>query len=210
MCSHLSPPLNFAPHWLGNNVAYMMAKYAMTLCAIGIAEVQREHGVASNALWPRTTIADGGREQPARRRGDDGHLAQPEIMADAAYAILTRPSREYTANTAIDDEVLAEEGVTDLEQYSVTPGTTQYRRICFRRVAALRGRLLRGRARPGGARALSGRAQPAARRVRRRPPGPAALGVWLDLRWVPQELFGACPEVFDLVGAGEQQLVGRA
>jgi citronellol/citronellal dehydrogenase len=122
----LSPPLNFAPHWLGGNVAYMMAKYAMTLCAIGIAEEQRENGVASNALWPRTTIATaavnnllGGAEMMAASR-------TPEIMADSAYAVLTRPSREYTGNTAIDDEVLADEGITDLEQYSVTPGTTQF------------------------------------------------------------------------------------
>ncbi len=122
----LSPPLNFAPHWLGGSVAYMMAKYAMTLCAIGIAEEQREQGVASNALWPRTTIATaavnnllGGAEMMAASR-------TPEIMADSAHAILTRPAREYSGNTAIDDEILAEEGVTDLEQYSVTPGTTQF------------------------------------------------------------------------------------
>ncbi|MBO9534729.1 MAG: NAD(P)-dependent oxidoreductase [Solirubrobacteraceae bacterium] len=122
----LSPPLNFAPHWMGNNVGYMMAKYAMSLCALGIAEEQREHGVASNALWPRTTIATaavnnllGGAEMMATSR-------TPEIMADAAYAILTRDAASYTGNAAIDDEVLAEEGITDLEQYSVTPGTTQF------------------------------------------------------------------------------------
>ncbi|MEH3054052.1 MAG: NAD(P)-dependent oxidoreductase [Patulibacter minatonensis] len=122
----LSPPLNFAPHWLANNVGYMMAKYAMTLCAIGIAEEQREHGVASNALWPRTTIATaavnnllGGAEMMAASR-------TPEIMADAAYAILTRDAKAYSGHTAIDDEVLAEEGITDLEPYSVTPGTTQF------------------------------------------------------------------------------------
>ncbi|MFT4034997.1 MAG: NAD(P)-dependent oxidoreductase [Patulibacter sp.] len=122
----LSPPLNMAPHWLGCNVGYMMAKYAMTLCAVGIAEEQREFGVASNALWPRTTIATaavnnllGGAEMMAMSR-------TPEIMADAAYAIVTRDAREYSGRTAIDDEVLAEEGVTDLERYSVTPGTTQF------------------------------------------------------------------------------------
>jgi citronellol/citronellal dehydrogenase len=118
----LSPPLNLAPHWLGGHVAYTMAKYAMTLCAVGIAEEQREAGIASNALWPRTTIATaavqnllGGETMMAESR-------TPEIMADAAHAILTRPSREYTANTAIDDEVLAAEGITNLEQYAVTPG----------------------------------------------------------------------------------------
>ena len=118
----LSPPLNLAPHWLGGHVAYTMAKYAMTLCAVGIAEEQREAGIASNALWPRTTIATaavqnllGGETMMAESR-------TPEIMADAAHAILTRSSRDYTANTAIDDEVLAEEGITDLEQYAVTPG----------------------------------------------------------------------------------------
>lgn len=118
----LSPPLNLAPHWLGGHVAYTMAKYSMTLCALGIAEEQREAGVASNALWPRTTIATaavqnllGGAEMMAASR-------TPEIMADAAHAIVTRPSRDFTGNTAIDDEVLAEEGITDLEKYAVTPG----------------------------------------------------------------------------------------
>jgi citronellol/citronellal dehydrogenase len=118
----LSPPLNFAPHWLGGHVAYTMAKYGMTLCALGIAEEQRAAGIASNALWPRTTIATAAVQNLL---GGDAMMAAsrtPQIMADAAHAVLTRPSRSFTANTAIDDEVLAEEGVTDLEQYAVTPG----------------------------------------------------------------------------------------
>jgi citronellol/citronellal dehydrogenase len=122
----LSPPINLAPHWLGGHVAYTMSKYGMTLSAIGIAEEHRKNGVASNCLWPRTTIATaavnnllGGAEMMAASR-------TPAIMADSAWAILTRPATDYTGQTAIDDEILAEEGVTDLEPYSVTPGTTQF------------------------------------------------------------------------------------
>lgn len=118
----LSPPLNLARHWLGGHVGYTMAKYGMTLCALGVAEEQREHGVASNALWPRTTIATaavnnllGGEELMNASR-------TPEIMADAAHAILTRPAAEASGNTYVDDEVLAEEGVTDFDQYAVKPG----------------------------------------------------------------------------------------
>lgn len=118
----LSPPINLAPHWLGGHVAYTMAKYGMTLAGIGIAEEQRANGIASNCLWPRTTIATAAVQNLL---GGDAMVAAsrtPQIMADAAHAILTRPAREYTANTAIDDDVLAEEGITDLEQYAVTPG----------------------------------------------------------------------------------------
>lgn len=118
----LSPPLNLAPHWLGGHAAYTVSKYGMTLCALGIAEEQREHGIASNALWPRTTIATAAVQNLL---GGDAMVAAsrtPQIMADAAHAILTRPAREYTAHTAIDDEILAEEGITDLDQYAVTPG----------------------------------------------------------------------------------------
>ncbi len=118
----LSPPLNLSPRWLGGHPAYTMSKYAMTLCALGIAEEQRAHGIASNALWPRTTIATAAVQNLL---GGDAMVAAsrtPQIMADAAHAILTRPARDYTAQTAIDDEVLAEEGITDLDQYAVTPG----------------------------------------------------------------------------------------
>ena len=113
----LSPPLNLDPKWFGTHVAYTIAKYGMSMCTLGMAEEFRADGVAFNALWPRTIIATaavqnllGGDEAMAKSR-------KPEIMGDAAYAILTRPARECTGNFFIDDEVLAEEGQTDLSRY---------------------------------------------------------------------------------------------
>ena len=113
----LSPPLNLNPKWAGSSLGYTIAKYGMSLVTLGLAEEYRERGVAANSLWPRTTIATaavanllGGDEMVARSR-------TPEIMADAAHAVLTRDPRECTGNFYIDDEVLAEEGITDLSPY---------------------------------------------------------------------------------------------
>lgn len=113
----LSPPLNMAPKWFASHVAYTIAKYGMSMCTLGMAEEFRHEGIAFNSLWPRTVIATaavqnllGGDQAMARSR-------RPEIMADAAHAILNRPSRECTGNFFIDDEVLAEAGVTDLAPY---------------------------------------------------------------------------------------------
>jgi citronellol/citronellal dehydrogenase len=117
-----APPLNLDPRWFSGHVAYSMAKFGMSLCVLGMAEEYREKGVAVNALWPRTTIATaavqnllGGDEAIQRCR-------KPEIMADAAHAILTRKSRDCTGHFFIDDAVLAEEGVKDFDSYSVKPG----------------------------------------------------------------------------------------
>lgn len=119
---NISPPLNLAPRWFAPHVAYTMAKYGMSLCVLGMAEEFRAQGVAVNALWPRTVIATaavmnllGGEEVMRRSR-------KPEIVADAAHAILTRPSRQCTGNFFIDEEVLAAAGVTNFDQYAVTPG----------------------------------------------------------------------------------------
>lgn len=118
----LSPPLNMEPHWFENHVAYTMAKYGMSMCVLGMAEEFRDQGIAINALWPRTVIATaaiamlGGAVQPENCR-------KPDIVADAAYWILTQPSREQTGNFFIDEEVLATAGVTDLDQYAVSPGS---------------------------------------------------------------------------------------
>jgi len=119
---NISPPLNFDSRWFAPHLAYTMAKYGMSLCVLGMAEEFKERGLAVNALWPRTIIATaairnllGGEEAIKRSR-------KPEIMADAAHAILTRNSRECTGNFFIDDEVLAADGGTDLERYAVTPG----------------------------------------------------------------------------------------
>jgi citronellol/citronellal dehydrogenase len=119
----LSPPLNMKPHWFASHVAYTMAKYGMSMCVLGMAEEFRSDGIAVNALWPRTTIDTaavrnllGGTAMADRSRS-------PEIMADAAHAILVKPSREVTGNFFIDDEVLAADGVTDFDKYANAPGS---------------------------------------------------------------------------------------
>ena len=123
---NLSSPLNMEARWFKNHVAYTMAKYGMSMCVLGMSEELREQGIAVNALWPRTGIATaavrnllGGEDMVRRCR-------KPEIMGDAAAAILKRPSREFTGNFCIDDEVMREAGVEDLDRYSVTPGTTDF------------------------------------------------------------------------------------
>ena len=118
----LSPPLNLQPQWFGAHLAYSLSKYGMSLCMLGLAEEYRPAGVACNALWPRTTIATAAVEfalggTPMLRRS-----RTPEIVADAAYAILNRPARECTGNFFIDDSVLYEAGVRDFGRYSVEPG----------------------------------------------------------------------------------------
>jgi citronellol/citronellal dehydrogenase len=119
---NLSPPLNMEEKWFAPHVAYTMAKFGMSLCVLGMAGEFRAQGIAVNALWPRTTIATaavrnllGGEEMVRCSR-------KPEIMGDAAHAILTRPSREFTGNFCIDDEVMESVGVTDLAHYAVEPG----------------------------------------------------------------------------------------
>ncbi|WP_248342754.1 SDR family oxidoreductase [Anaeromyxobacter paludicola] len=123
---NLSPPLDLSPRWFASHVAYTMSKYGMSLCVLGMAEELRPQGIAVNALWPRTTIATaavvnllGGEEMAA-------HSRKPEIVGDAAVAILAREARACTGNFFIDDEVLRAEGVTDLDRYAVTPGAELY------------------------------------------------------------------------------------
>jgi citronellol/citronellal dehydrogenase len=120
----LSPPISLEPRWLGPHVAYTIAKYGMSMCALGFAEELRDAGIASNALWPRTLIATaavqnllGGDEAMAASR-------KPSLYADAAYAVITRPSRDCTGNTFLCEDVLAEDGVTDLDVYAYVPGAT--------------------------------------------------------------------------------------
>ena len=114
----LSPPLNMNPRWFQGHVGYTIAKYGMSMCTIGMAEEFRDDGIAFNALWPRTIIATaavqnllGGEEAMARSR-------RPELVADAAHAIVTRPSRECTGNLFLAEDVLADEGITDMTAYS--------------------------------------------------------------------------------------------
>ncbi len=118
----LSPPLSIEPRWAKGHVAYTMAKYGMSLCTLGMAEEFRDDGIAFNSLWPRTLVATaavrnllGGEAAMARSR-------KPEIMADSAHAILTRPSRECSGNFFLAEDVLVEEGVTDFEAYAAAPG----------------------------------------------------------------------------------------
>ena len=117
----LSPPLNMVEKWFAPHVAYSMAKYGMSMCVLGMAGEFREQGIAVNALWPRTTIATAAVEMLG---GEElvKHSRKPEIMADAAHVIVTKPSREFTGNFCIDDSVVEGEGVTDLSAYSVSPG----------------------------------------------------------------------------------------
>ena len=118
----LSPPLSLEPRWAAAHVGYTIAKYGMSLCTLGMAEEFREDGIAFNSLWPRTIVATaavqnllGGDEAMKRAR-------TPAVYADAAYAVINRPSRECTGNFYLCEDVLAEEGVTDFEQYAAAPG----------------------------------------------------------------------------------------
>jgi citronellol/citronellal dehydrogenase len=119
---NISPPLLMESRWFAHHVAYTMAKYGMSMCVLGMAEELKEQGVAVNALWPRTVIATAAVKNLLG--GDEvvRHARKPEIMGDAAHAILTRDSRKCTGNFFIDDEVLRSEGVTNLDHYAVTPG----------------------------------------------------------------------------------------
>jgi len=121
----LSPPLNLNPHWLKNHVAYTNAKYGMSMFSLAWAHEFADIGIASNSLWPRTAIATAAIEFIA---GDEAmkRSRKPEIMADAAYVILTKPSKSVTGNFFIDDEVLLAAGVQDLDQYSATPGAKEF------------------------------------------------------------------------------------
>ena len=121
----LSPPLSMQARWFKDHVAYTMSKYGMSMCTLGMAEEFRAQGIAVNSLWPRTTIATAAIAvnfpeailQASRK---------PAIMADAAYAIFSRDSRNHTGNFYIDEDLLREAGVRDFEGYAVTPGTPLY------------------------------------------------------------------------------------
>ncbi|MFO0650867.1 MAG: NAD(P)-dependent oxidoreductase [Polyangiales bacterium] len=118
---NISPPLNFDAKWFAPHVAYTMAKYGMSLCVLGMAAEFRDEGVAVNALWPKTVIATSavlnllGGDETAR------HSRSADVMADAAYEVLTRPSRSCTGNFFIDEDVLREAGVTDFSKYQLDP-----------------------------------------------------------------------------------------
>jgi citronellol/citronellal dehydrogenase len=116
----LSPPLDMRPQWFAPHVAYTISKYGMSMCVLGMAEEFREVGIAVNALWPRTIIATAALQVIPGADSERGRT--PEIVADAAWHILTRNSRSTTGNFFIDDEVLAAAGITDLSRYAVAKG----------------------------------------------------------------------------------------
>jgi citronellol/citronellal dehydrogenase len=117
----LSPPLDLRPEWFASHLPYTLSKYGMSMVMLGMAAEFRADGIACNALWPRTTIATAAIEfalggEPMLRRS-----RRPEIMADAAHVILTSPAQRLTGRFLIDDEVLAQAGVTDFDRYRCDP-----------------------------------------------------------------------------------------
>lgn len=123
----LSPPVNLNPKWLAGHVAYTIAKYNMSMMAMGWAAELKQYNIASNALWPMTTI-----DTAAVRNLLGGEVLAnmsrtPEVLADAAWYIFNKPSTQCTGNCFTDEQVFAAEGITDLSKYSVVPGAKLYR-----------------------------------------------------------------------------------
>ncbi|XP_038211694.1 hydroxysteroid dehydrogenase-like protein 2 isoform X1 [Zerene cesonia] len=115
---NLSPPLNMSPYWFSIHVAYTMAKYGMSMCVLGMSEEFRPYNIAVNALWPRTAIATAAIEMLT---GDTSTSRKPDIVSDAAYAMLCKDPRTYTGNFAIDEDVVRAAGVADLKPYACDP-----------------------------------------------------------------------------------------
>jgi citronellol/citronellal dehydrogenase len=123
---NLSPPINMDMKWFSNHLAYTMSKYNMTMMALGLAAELKKFNIAANALWPKTTIATAAVQNLLGGQMLMNMSRTTEIMADAAYYILTKASTQCTGNTFIDEEVLASEGIVDLSKYSVVPGAQLY------------------------------------------------------------------------------------
>ena len=121
---NMGPPLSMKPHWFKSHTAYTMAKYGMSMCTLGHAAEFKPLGIGVNSLWPRTAIATAALQMIPGV--DIARCRKPEILADAAYAILTSDAKTTSGNFFIDDTLLAERGVTDFDQYSVTPGTKDF------------------------------------------------------------------------------------
>jgi citronellol/citronellal dehydrogenase len=120
----LAPPLNLHPKWFKNHVAYTMAKYGMSMCVLGMSEEFRGDGIAVNALWPRTVIGTAALQLIPGVKPEMGRT--PDILADAAYCIFNRDSRRCSGHFFIDEDVLREEGVSDLSPYSIEPGRRDF------------------------------------------------------------------------------------
>jgi citronellol/citronellal dehydrogenase len=121
---NMSPPLSMKTHWFAPHTGYTMAKYGMSMCTLGHAGEFARHGIAVNSLWPRTAIATAALQMIPGV--DIARCRKPEILADAAWYILTSPSTVTTGQFFIDDELLAGHGVSDLDRYAVTPGTRDF------------------------------------------------------------------------------------
>lgn len=117
---NISPPLNLNPVWFGNHVAYTMAKYGMSMCVLGMSREFQSSNIAVNALWPRTAIYTAAMEMLTGKESDQ-FSRKPEIMSDAAYAILCKEPKAATGKFFIDDEVLKAEGINDMKQYACVP-----------------------------------------------------------------------------------------
>ena len=123
---NLSPPLNMDLKWFANHLAYTISKYDMSMIALGLSAELKKYHIASNALRPRTTIATAAVQNLLGGELLMNMSRTPDIIADAAFFILSRPSADCTGNTFIDEEVLSSEGVTDLDKYAVVPGAQLY------------------------------------------------------------------------------------
>ena len=121
---NLSPPFSMKPKWFKDHLAYTLAKYGMSMCVLGMAAELKTDGIAVNALWPRTLIATAAVRNLLGGEAMIQQSRKPEIVAEAAYAIVRRPSRTCTGNFFVDEEVLREEGITDFDRYAVNPGDT--------------------------------------------------------------------------------------
>lgn len=120
---NLAPPLNFEERWFAPHTAYSISKYGMSLCVLGMAGEFRSRGIAVNALWPKTAIATAAVENLLGGTAVLERSRKPGIVADAAHYVLTQSAREVTGNFFVDEEVLRQAGVTDFDQYAMTPGS---------------------------------------------------------------------------------------
>ncbi len=121
---NMSPPLSMKEHWFKNHTAYTMAKYGMSECTLGHAGEFRPYGIGVNSLWPRTAIATAALQMIPGV--DVNRCRTPQILSDAAYFILTSDAKTTSGNFFIDDLLLAQHGITDLDKYSVVPGTKDF------------------------------------------------------------------------------------
>ena len=123
---NLSPPINLDRKWFTNHLAYTMSKYNMTMIALGLSGELKKYNIAANSLWPKTTIATAAVRNLPGGENLIKMSRSPEIISDAAFYILSKPSAECTGNCFIDEEVLANEGITNLDKYAVVPGGNLY------------------------------------------------------------------------------------